>query len=73
MHKSQALVCSSSPLKRSLPVMNTTLNLPSSSEESDVEDLLNVFGQCILTANNGMHATHSWLESGRKLRCTNKP
>ena len=30
---------SSSPLKRSLPVTNTTLDLPSSSEESDVEDL----------------------------------
>ena len=29
----------SSPLKRSLPVTNTTLDLPSSSEESDVEDL----------------------------------
>ena len=29
----------SSPLRRSLPVTNTTLDLPSSSEESDVEDL----------------------------------
>ena len=29
----------SSPLKRSLPVTNTTLDLPSSSEESDVEKL----------------------------------
>ena len=39
MHKSQALVCSSSPLKRCLPVTNTTLNLPSSSKESNIEDL----------------------------------
>jgi hypothetical protein len=29
----------SSPLKRSLPMTNSTLDLPSSSEESDVEDL----------------------------------
>ena len=29
----------SSPLKQSLPVTDTTLDLPSSSEESDVEDL----------------------------------
>ena len=31
---------SSSPLKRSMPVMNATLNLPSSSEENEVENLL---------------------------------
>ena len=33
------IIIPSSPLKRSLPVTNTTLDLPSSSEESDVEDL----------------------------------
>jgi hypothetical protein len=35
--------------------------------------LLDVFGLCILTANNGMHATRGWLESGRRLRCKNRP
>jgi hypothetical protein len=34
-----SIISPSSPLKRSLPVTNTTLDLPSSSEESDVEDL----------------------------------
>ena len=35
--------------------------------------LLDVFGQYILIANNGMHATRGWLESGRRLRCKNRP
>ena len=35
--------------------------------------LLDVFGRYILTANNGMHATRGWLESGRRLRCKNRP
>ena len=34
-----SIIVPSSPLKQSLPVMNSTLDLPSSSEESDVEDL----------------------------------
>ena len=34
-----SIIIPSSPLKRSLPVTNTTLDLASSSEESDVEDL----------------------------------
>ena len=34
-----SIIVPSSPLKRSLPVTNTTLDLPSSSEESDAEDL----------------------------------